>query len=74
MAEGSKPSCIQALIAESSMETLHLTVLHGTSRLDVYQFDLAILYAAQHAARGEPREAAVGWKIATDLPGQVCCC
>ena len=34
MAESSKPGCVQALIAESAMEALHVTVLHWAARLE----------------------------------------
>ena len=53
MAESSKPGCVQALIAESAMETLHMTDLHGVARLDVHKVDPAFLCPARHAARGE---------------------
>jgi hypothetical protein len=38
-----EPVCIQALIAQSSVEAFHLSVLHRFARLYVEQLDLFLL-------------------------------
>jgi len=49
--ESAEPACVQALVAEPSVEALHMAVLHGTTPLDMDQADLALLGPAQHLSR-----------------------
>src|SRR5215831_2277044 len=51
----SEPVCVEALVAQPSVEALYVTVLHRAPRLDVHQIDLSFFYPAQHAAGGELR-------------------
>lgn len=39
----SEPTCIQALVAQPSMETLHMAVLHRPAGLNMHQPDFAFL-------------------------------
>jgi hypothetical protein len=48
--QGAEPASVEALIAQPAVEALHVAVLHGAPRLDVYQVDLAFLRPSQHAS------------------------
>ena len=56
--ERSEPACVEALVAQPSVEALDMPVLHRPAGLDVNQPDLPVLGPTQHAPRGEHRESA----------------
>jgi hypothetical protein len=47
-----EPACVEALVAQPSVEALDMAVLHRLARLDV---DLPVLGPADHEPRGELR-------------------
>src|SRR5450631_3880234 len=51
----SEPACVEALVAQPSVEAFDVPVLHRLAGLDMYQPDLPVLRPAQHAPRGELR-------------------
>src|SRR5665213_2112490 len=54
----SEPACVEALVAQPSVEALDMPVLHRLAGLDMHQPDLPVLGPAQHAPRSELRAVA----------------
>ena len=50
-----EPADAQAFLAQLAVETLHVCVLRGFSRLDVHQINLAIQSPGQEMAAGQLR-------------------
>src|ERR1700678_2341258 len=50
-----EPGCVEALVAESTVEAFDVAVLHRAARLFVHQPDLPVLGTVDHAPRGELR-------------------
>ena len=50
-----EPACVEALVAQPSVEGFDMPVLHRLAGPDVYQPDLPVLHPAEHAPRGELR-------------------
>lgn len=48
-----EPTCVEALVAQPSLEALYMSVLHRPTRLDVHQPDHPVFGPAQHALRGD---------------------
>jgi len=46
-----EPACIEALVAQASVEALHVAVLHRSPGLDMDERDLALFSPAACAAR-----------------------
>ena len=59
-----EPAYVEALITQPTGEALHVTVLHGSPRLDVYQVDLALQVPGQKVPTGKfwPIVAAKRWR------------
>ena len=51
----SEPACVEALVAQPSVEAFDMPVLHRLAGLDVHQSDLPVLGPTQHAPRSKLR-------------------